>query len=129
MKKPFVTITLVSLFAISTVTLAQYSGPGNQTPQSLPVLRSVAEVLKAPVDDQPVELTGMLVQQTGRETFQFRDATGEIQVEIDRDDFPAGQPIGADTRVTLHGEVETRTFRAPEIDAERLVVTPTVPAP
>jgi uncharacterized protein (TIGR00156 family) len=128
MKKPLTTITLVSLLAISTATLAQYNGPGNQTPRPLAVLRSVAEVLKAPVDDQPVELTGVLMKQTGRETFQFRDTTGEIQVEIDRDDFPAGQPIGADTRVTLHGEVETRAMRAPEIEVESVVVT-AAPAP
>lgn len=116
---------VLAALAASTVAFAQYTGPGKKAPQSLPTLKTVAEVLAKPVDDQPVELTGMLVQQTGRETFQFRDATGEIQVEIDRDDFPAGQPIGANTRVTLIGEVETRALRAPEIDTERLIVAPT----
>jgi uncharacterized protein (TIGR00156 family) len=121
-------IALGGLVTLSTAALAQYTGPGNRAPQTLPVLNSVADVLKQPVDDQPVELTGTLVRQTGRETFQFRDATGEIQVEIDRDDFPAGQAIGADTRVTLIGEVETRALRAPEIDAESVRLPPAAAA-
>ena len=115
---------VAGLITLSSAALAQYTGPGKQAPKTLPVLKTVAEALGKPVDDQPVELTGTLVQQTGRETFQFRDATGEIQVEIDRDDFPAGQPIAANTRVTIIGEVETRALRAPEIDTEQLIVAP-----
>jgi len=121
-------LVISGFIVMSTAALAQYSGPGKREPQPLPVLNSVAEVLKQPIDDQPVELTGTLVRQTGSETFQFRDATGEIQVEIDRDDFPAGQVIAADTRVTIIGEVETRALRAPEIDAESLVVAPAAAA-
>lgn len=121
---------LLALLTLSTAATAQYTGPGTRDPAHQPVLRTVAEVLARPVDDQHVELTGTLVRQTGRETFQFRDASGEIQVEIDREDFPANQPVGPDTRVTLRGEVETRVLRAPEIDVERLIVPPpAAPAP
>lgn len=115
-------IALIGFAAFSSFALAQYTGPGNREPRPLPVLKTVAEVLSKPVDDQPVELTGALVRQTGSETFQFRDATGEIRVEIDRDDFPAGQPIGETTRVKLVGEVETHALRAPEIDVEQVSV-------
>jgi uncharacterized protein (TIGR00156 family) len=108
----------------ATTAVAQYKGPGAQQPAAPVVLRKVAEVLKAPVDDQHVELTGVLVRQTGRETYVFRDDSGEIQVEIDRDDFPAGQPVDATTRVVIHGEVDTRLARAPEIDVERLSLPP-----
>jgi uncharacterized protein (TIGR00156 family) len=116
-----VTATGLALFA--TAALAQYTGPGKTEPQALPVLRTVAEVLAKPVDDQEVRIEGALVRKTGRDTYQFRDATGEIQVEIDGDDFPAGQPVGPETRVTVLGEVETRVMRAPEIDVDRLVVS------
>lgn len=118
------TTTLMLSLSLSAAAFAQYSGPGKRAPEQLPVLRTVSEVLAKPVDDQPVRLTGTLIRQTGNETFQFRDATGEIQVEIDDDDFPKGQVIGADTRVTLVGEVETRVMRAPEIDAEQLILAP-----
>jgi uncharacterized protein (TIGR00156 family) len=119
--------TGLALFA--TAALAQYTGPGKTEPQALPVLRTVADVLAKPVDDQQVRIEGTLVRKTGRDTYQFRDATGEIQVEIDSDDFPAGQPVGADSRVTLLGEVETRVMRAPEIDVDRLVLAPATATP
>jgi uncharacterized protein (TIGR00156 family) len=118
------TTALMALFTLHTPAVAQYNGPGKRAPEQLPVLRTVTEVLAKPVDDQRVHLSGTLVRQTGNETFQFRDATGEIQVEIDDDDFPRGQPIGADTPVTIVGEVETRAMRAPEIDAEQLILAP-----
>lgn len=102
---------------------AQYQGPGARTDAAPVVARSVAEVLRKPVDDQPVELSGTLVRQTGRETYLFRDATGEIQVEIDREDFPAGQPVAPDTRIVITGEVETRWLRKPEIDVESLRIS------
>lgn len=119
---PLAAALLAALAAASAS--AQYQGPGARTDATPSVVRTVAEVLRKPVDDQPVELTGTLVRQTGREAFLFRDATGEIQVEIDREDFPAAQPVGPDTRVVLTGEVETRLLRKPEIDVESLQVVP-----
>lgn len=110
---------LLTLLGAS-VSYAQFNGPGARQEAAPPVLRTVAEVLAKPVDDQSVELTGTLVRQTGRETYLFRDASGEIQVEIDKEDFPANQTIGAETRVVITGEVDTRVLKAPEIDVETL---------
>lgn len=107
---------------------AQYTGPGQRQDPAHTVARTVAEVLKDPVDDRPVELTGTLVRQIGRETFLFRDATGEIQVEIDAEDFPAGQPVDAETVVVISGEVDARLMRKPEIDVERLRIAAPKPA-
>lgn len=111
----------------SVAATAQYVGPSG--PGKYATARTVAEVFANAVDDRPVELTGTLVRRTGRETYLFRDATGEIQVEIDRDEFPAGQPVGPDTRVILHGEVDTRLLRKPGIDVERVQIAPPAPAP
>lgn len=117
-------IAATTAFALcATAAVAQYTGPGKVQPRTLPVLGTVADVLRNPVDDQPVRLEGTLVRQTGQETFTFRDATGEIQVEIERDEFPNNQPVGPETRVTILGEVETRLMREPEIDTERLLVS------
>jgi uncharacterized protein (TIGR00156 family) len=118
-------IAASTLLAITaTATHAQFTGPG-ATQQAAPALvRSVAEVLAKPVNDQNVELTGTLVRQLGRETYLFRDATGEIQVEIDREDFPGGQPVSENTRVLISGEVDTRVLKAPEIDVETLRLAP-----
>jgi uncharacterized protein (TIGR00156 family) len=110
------------LLALAATAHAQYTGPGARQDKSTTVVKTVAEVLKNPVDDQHVELTGTLVSQSGRETFLFRDATGEIQVEIDREDFPASQPVGPDAQVVIEGEVDTRLMKTPEIDVETLRV-------
>jgi uncharacterized protein (TIGR00156 family) len=109
----------VALGSVTTAALAQYVASGKFAPAS-----TVAEVLRDPVDDRPVTLTGKLVEQTGRESFLFRDSTGEIRVEIDREDFPANQPVDANTTVLIHGEVDKRLARKPEIDVERLQITP-----
>lgn len=110
--------------AAASTAYAQYSGPGAREPAALPIARTVAEVLQKPQDDRPVELTGRLVSQTGRETFEFRDATGGITVEIDADDFPAGTPVNADVQVHLTGEVETRWMRKPHVEVDELRVLP-----
>jgi uncharacterized protein (TIGR00156 family) len=120
-------ISVALLCSISTAT-AQYVGPGAQAAAALPTLRTLGDVLAAPVDDQPVEITGVVVRQLGRERFLFRDETGELQLEIDREDFPAGQPIGGDTRVVIIGEVEARHWRTPRIDVDQIRLAP-VPSP
>jgi len=118
----FLMATAVSaaLFCSVSTATAQYVGPGAQAAAALPVLRTLEDVLTAPVDDQPVEITGVIVRQIDRERFLFRDETGELQVEIDWEDFPAGQPVGGDTLVVIIGEVETRHWRAPRIDVEQV---------
>lgn len=117
----FITRTAVALAlgSAATVAVAQYVATGKFAPA-----HTVSEVLREPVDDRPVALTGKLVQQTGRESFLFRDETGEIRVEIDAEDFPANQPVNADTRVLIHGEVEKKLARKPVIDVERLQLAP-----
>jgi uncharacterized protein (TIGR00156 family) len=108
----------------SATAVAQYQGPGAS---KFALAQTVAEVLKDPTDDRPVVLTGTLVSQTGRESFVFRDATGEIQVEIDREDFPGGQPVGAETQVVIRGEVDARLMRKPRVDVERLQLATATP--
>lgn len=121
---PKIACTLALLAMATAPALAQYTGPGARKPASLPVAHTVAEVLQDPTDDRPVVLTGTLLRQTGRETFVFRDDTGEITVEIDAEDFPAGQPIGPTVRVQIIGEVEKRTLRKPLVEVDRLRVVP-----
>ena len=117
--------TLLLLAAAATAS-AQYTGPGARGPAALSVATTVAEVLKDPVDDRPVELTGTLMEQTGRETFVFADATGRLTVEIDAEDFPA-QPVGPEVRVHIVGEIETRLMREPRVEVEELRLASSAP--
>lgn len=94
---------------------AQYVGPSSGSNA-----KSVADILKDPVDDQDVTVQGYLLRKQGDEKYIFSDGTGEIVAEIDDDDFPRGQPIDDKTRVELVGEVDTSRKRAPELDIERV---------
>lgn len=116
-RKTSAIVAAVLTASMATAALAQYTGPG-----STQLLRTVAEVLKDARDDTPVELTGHIIRQTGRERYVFKDSTGEIEVEIDDEDFPAGQPIDADVLVHITGEIDARFMRDPRVDVERLRV-------
>ncbi|HDS1216915.1 stress-induced protein YgiW [Stenotrophomonas maltophilia] len=73
-------------------------------------------------DEQPVVLQGTLVAKVGHERYRFRDATGEIEVEIDDDEMPQHRTIDASTQVELHGEVDKHRFKPTDIDVDHVHV-------
>ncbi|WP_313178827.1 NirD/YgiW/YdeI family stress tolerance protein [Stenotrophomonas sp.] len=73
-------------------------------------------------DEHPVVLQGTLVAKVGHERYRFRDATGEIEVEIDDDERPRHRTIDASTQVELHGEVDTHLFKPTDIDVDHVHV-------
>jgi uncharacterized protein (TIGR00156 family) len=95
---------------------AQYSGPATFGE------KSVAAILKSPVDDQAVQLQGHLLRKTGSDKYVFSDGTGEIVAEIKDKRFPAGQTVDEKTKVEIVGEVDTGFSRPPEIEVESLRV-------
>jgi uncharacterized protein (TIGR00156 family) len=107
--------TLVLLLAplFSTAALAAgYTGPG-ATAQ----VTSVAAALKAR-DDTPVLLQGQIVKRLQDELYEFKDASGTINVEIDDEDWPA-QAVSDSVTVRLTGEVD-HDLSSREIDVESL---------
>lgn len=113
----FCGISLLSLSALwAGQAAAQYTGPS-----TFPDYKSVAEVLKNPVDDAPVTLEGHLVKQVAKEKYLFRDGSGEIRVEIDKELMPA-TPVHEKTLVRIRGEVETSFMQSPEIEVDALTL-------
>lgn len=109
-------LAAVSIFSWATSASAQYSGPSSQArPQS------VAEILKNPIDDQAVVLSGFILRKIGKEKYIFSDGTAEIRVDIDAKHFPA-QKIDDKVKVEIRGEVEKEFMETPEIDVEVLIV-------
>jgi uncharacterized protein (TIGR00156 family) len=107
----------LSAFAlISPWAHAQYVGPS-----TMPTYRSVADVLKNPVDDVPVVLEGYIIKQVGKEKHIFSDGTAEIRIDIDQKHFPA-TPINEKMKVQIRGEVEKDYLQSPEIDVEGLTI-------
>ncbi len=95
---------------------AQYTGPGATS-----AVTTVAEA-RSQRGDQPVVLRGALIAKIGHERYRFKDATGEIDVEIDDKDLPAHQAVSATTVVELHGEVDTHRFKPTDIDVEHVSI-------
>ena len=113
------TLLATSLSLLSAGAFAQYTGPGATS-----AVTTVAEA-RDQRDDQPVVLQGTLVAKIGHERYRFKDATGEIDVEIDDKDLPGHQAVSATTVVELHGEVDTHRFKPTDIDVDHVRIVST----
>ena len=103
-------LTLVTLLAVlSTPALANFTGPNAVN------ITTVQGALKA-ADETPVVLTGNITQALGNETYMFKDATGEIRLEIDSEDWRQ-QTVSPKDTVTIYGEVDNEwTHRKIDVD-------------
>lgn len=110
-------LILLSVSALlSPLASAQYAGSSNAA-----TYRSVADVLKNPIDDAPVVLEGHIIKQVGKKKYIFSDGTAEIRVEVDQKYFPT-TPINEKTKVQIRGEIEKDFLQSPEIDIEYLAI-------
>lgn len=125
MNRALLALGLALAFGTVASVHAQYQGPGSKPAKGAPQapLKTVADVLKNGKDDQMVTLTGNVVKQVGREKFLFRDASGEIRIEIDDDAMPT-QPFDDKAKVEITGEVEKDFLRSVEIDVKSLKLLP-----
>jgi uncharacterized protein (TIGR00156 family) len=128
------TLTLSALLAlgagVATAQPAAYTGPSNAAkpaaqgsysgPSNVPLV-TVKQLLDSGKDDQHARLQGRIVSHDGGDRYTLEDATGRISVEIDDEDFPAGQAIGADQRVELLGEFD-KGLRKVEFEVDRITV-------
>ncbi len=128
------TLTLASLLAfgttVATAQPAAYTGPsnapaapahGNYTGPSNVPLMTVKQLLDTGRDDQHARLQGKIVSHDGGDRYTFADATGRISIEIDDEDFPAGQAVSAEQRVELLGEFD-KGLRKTEFEVDRLTL-------
>lgn len=94
-----------------------YSGPGAAQ------LTTVEQLLKTGRDDQPARLQGRIISFEGDEHYTFEDETGRMIVEIDDEDFPAGQTVSAEQRVELIGEFDKGLARD-KFEVDRMILLP-----
>lgn len=111
MKRFALALLLAPLFSAAALATG-YTGPGATTQIS-----TVAAALDA-ADDTPVVLQGQIVKRLQDELYEFKDASGTINVEIDDEHWPA-QAISETATVKLSGEVD-RDLMSREIDVEYL---------
>ena len=78
---------------------------------------TVAQAKNLP-DDSLVILTGNIIQSLGREKFTFRDSTGDITIEVDRNLWLLlDLSVSASDDVEIRGEIDIEK-RAVEIDVK-----------
>ena len=83
-----------------------YTGPGSLA-QLTPVTVNEAKKLR---NKTPVALRGKIVQAVRKEKYEFRDDTGTIMVEIDREVW-RGISVDENTTVEIRGRVDREAFR------------------
>ena len=104
-----------------------YQGPsasygGFQGPTGGTENNTVAKALKA-WDESPVVLTGNIVERLAGsdDKYMFRDATGQVIVDIDHELF-WGKTVTPANTVRIAGEVDKEMFEATKIDVKFLEV-------
>ncbi|MDN7995458.1 NirD/YgiW/YdeI family stress tolerance protein [Burkholderia orbicola] len=110
------TILSVVLVVLPVTVCAQYTGPYAST------ATSVKNLIAHGRDDQPVQLTGRIVRHVGGEYYEFADATGTIEVEIDDKVWVRGQPVNHTNEVRLTGELERKWSGRARVDVDRIDV-------
>lgn len=118
--------------AVAVAQPAGYTGPSNAPkaaaqggysgPNNVPLM-TVKQLLDTGRDDQAARLQGRIVSFEGDERYTFEDETGRITVEIDDEDFPAGQTVSAEQRVELLGEFD-KGLRKTEFEVDRVTLLP-----
>lgn len=80
---------------------------GFQGPSAEDSLNTVQEIMDAGwlTDGNKVTIVGHIVKSMGHEVYMFKDATGEMPVEIDTDQW-AGQTVTPNDKVKIYGEIE-----------------------
>lgn len=111
---------LLSLVFVVSVASAQFTGPSTGTSRGSPTVTTAAGVASL-LEGTDVTLTGHIVAHVRSDHFTFRDASGEVRVEID-DDIWKGRKVGPETRVRITGEVDRdRSGRYVDVEALELV--------
>lgn len=82
---------------------------------------TVKQLLDNGRDDQLATVEGFLVKQVRHEKYLFRDASGEMLVEVDDEVFQ-GQRVDPKTKVRLDGELERDFMEKDKLDVYRLTI-------
>lgn len=121
MKKTVIaTIIAVS----SSIASAQYLGPqdgqnssngGYQGPSLSQTVTSVKDAMSLR-DDAYIKMRGKIVKHSHKDKYIFRDATGDITIEIDKDKW-RGLSVNENDLVEIVGEVD-KDWNSVEIDVD-----------
>ncbi|NCU31382.1 MAG: NirD/YgiW/YdeI family stress tolerance protein [Candidatus Moranbacteria bacterium] len=113
------TITLlVGLISISSISFGQFQGP-RPTDKTYTVKEINDNASRLDRSDALVKVQGFIIKQINKDTYEFKDNTGTILVEIDRKRLP-DRPFDENTELILIGEVDNDLFEPVEIEVKEV---------
>jgi len=96
----------------------QYTGPAT-TDKTYTVKEVREKASKLDKKDELVKVRGFIVKQINKDTYEFRDSTGTIMVEIDKEDLPS-VPFNDKTELVMICEVDHDLLEGIEMEAEHI---------
>lgn len=127
MKKRSIALLFATAALMAAPAIAQkggFSGPDNTTAAAKggfvgpDAASTTVEQAKSLRDDAWVALEGNIVRKIGKELYEFRDASGSVNVEID-DHVWNGVTITPNDKVRIEGEVD-KDWNSVEIDVKKV---------
>lgn len=111
-------VTVIVLF-VSGNLYSQYTGPGTTA-----ILYTVKEIKDnashLDKSDELVKVKGYIIKQINKDTYEFKDNTGTILVDIDKKKLPT-RPFDDKTELILIGEVDHDLLEPVEIEVEEVL--------
>ncbi len=114
MKKLSLSIAMALMLGCASVAFAGFTGPSS-------VEKATVAQAKEMRDDTQVILQGFIESSLGDEDYMFKDETGSIRVEIDKDVWQ-GLNVTPNDKVEIQGEVDTHFYRPAEIDVHAIKI-------
>ena len=109
---------LLSCLVLALPVIAQSA----QTFSKAQSISTVEQAHKMP-DDSEVLLEGIIIEQIGRNTYMFKDKTGQIPVEIEMDEWN-GFEVTDTTPVRIYGEMDIEGMGNRQIDVQSVSILP-----
>jgi uncharacterized protein (TIGR00156 family) len=108
---------LTAVLSVNTVYGQGFTGPGSGANAGQVQTVTVIQAKGLP-DNSLVILTSNIVQSIRREKYTFRDSTGDITIEVDRDLWTLlDLSVGTNDRVEIRGEIDYEN-RVAEVDVK-----------
>lgn len=111
-------VLMAALVPMSTLSYGQYTGPGS-TEKMFTIQEIQGQAAELDRKDVKVKVQGFIVKQIKGDKYEFRDKTGSIRVEIDKDKLPA-RSFDENTELILIAEVEKDLFQSVKLEVEKL---------
>ncbi|WGE89695.1 YgiW/YdeI family stress tolerance OB fold protein [Actinobacillus arthritidis] len=113
---------LFTFTAVLTASLPAIAGFQDNTQainsNQVTVIKSVAKA-KTANEDMPVRLTGYITRQVDSDEFYFKDASGEIKIDVE-DHAWNGQNVTPKHKITIEGKVDRNDAGRADIDVYRI---------